>query len=41
VYVHPAYARSGLGTRLLDWAEVRARERDREMATTWMERELD
>lgn len=75
VYVHPAYARSGLGTRLLRWNEARARDRDCEvvgllasqnavpfyerrgydplstvtientggveMATTWMERELD
>lgn len=31
VYVHPAYARSGLGTRLLAWAEDRARERDCEV----------
>ncbi len=28
VYVHPAYARSGLGARLLGWHEARARERD-------------
>lgn len=28
VYVHPAYARSGLGTRVLRWNEARARERD-------------
>jgi putative acetyltransferase len=31
VYVHPAYARTGLGTRLLDWNEARARERDCEV----------
>lgn len=31
VYVHPAYARSGLGTRLLRWNEAQARERDCEV----------
>ena len=31
VYVHPAYARSGLGTRLLRWHEARARERSCEV----------
>ncbi len=31
VYVHPAYASSGLGTRLLSWNEARARERDCEV----------
>lgn len=31
VYVHPAYARSRLGARLLDWHEARARERDCEV----------
>jgi len=31
VYVHPDHARSGLGSRLLGWAEAQARERDREV----------